>query len=117
MATAGLDGVVRTWCGQDGLFFFSPFLSLFPFLSLLSMNLGQLVSILEGPSESVDWIDWHPKGNVVVAGSSDSTCWMWKAKLGECLQVECDCVDCVLIHCCVNCEFRVGIRLFSVVSN
>ena len=27
----------------------------------------------------MNWIKWHPRGNVLLAGSSDGTCWMWNA--------------------------------------
>lgn len=29
---------------------------------------------------SLQWIDWHPKGNILLAGASDSTIWMWASK-------------------------------------
>ena len=48
---------------------------------------GQLVKSLEGPSGSIDWLKWHPKGDVVLAGSEDFTMWMWKAQSGDCMQV------------------------------
>ena len=41
---------------------------------------------LEGPSD-VDWLAWHNKGNVLLAGSSDGTVWMWLAATGACMQV------------------------------
>lgn len=27
------------------------------------------------------WLDWHPKGNILLAGANDSTIWMWQGKL------------------------------------
>ncbi len=38
---------------------------------------GAPVCRLVGPSEDVEWCQWHSKGNAVVAGSKDSTVWMW----------------------------------------
>jgi hypothetical protein len=48
---------------------------------------GQLKQTLEGPGGSVDWLAWHPKGDVVLAGSEDFTLWMWLAGSGSCMQV------------------------------
>lgn len=25
------------------------------------------------------WVSWHPRGHIVLAGSEDSTVWMWNA--------------------------------------
>ncbi len=49
---------------------------------------GQLVRTLEGPGGAVEWVKWHPKGNVVLAGSEDMTMWMWLAASGDCMQVD-----------------------------
>jgi WD40 repeat protein len=32
---------------------------------------------LEGPGSEIEWIAWHPKHLVLVAGSMDTTSWMW----------------------------------------
>lgn len=29
--------------------------------------------------EVAQWIRWHPRGHVVLAGSEDSSIWMWNA--------------------------------------
>lgn len=31
------------------------------------------------------WIRWHPRGHLILAGSEDSTVWMWNADKGVCL--------------------------------
>lgn len=63
VATGSYDGTVRIW------------------------NLGgNLERALEGPGE-IEWLTWHPRGDVVLAGSQDSTTWMWLATTGECLRV------------------------------
>lgn len=36
----------------------------------------------EFPSQ---WIRWHPRGHLVLAGSEDSTIWMWNADKGACI--------------------------------
>ncbi len=30
----------------------------------------------------MQWIEWHPQGNVILAGSKDSSCWMWNGDNG-----------------------------------
>eukprot|EP00842_Homolaphlyctis_polyrhiza_P005308 jgi/Hompol1/5779/HPOL_004687-RA len=47
---------------------------------------GQLIQTLEGPSE-VTWIDWHPKGNVLLCGGEDGSVWMWQLPSGNCMNV------------------------------
>jgi delta 1-pyrroline-5-carboxylate dehydrogenase len=32
---------------------------------------------LEGPAEGIEWLRWHPRGNVILAGSTDGSAWMW----------------------------------------
>ena len=63
-ATGGYDGVVKVFDSKT----------------------GALVQSMEGPQE-VEWLNWHNKGPVVLAGSTDGTCWMWAAKTGDCMQV------------------------------
>jgi len=48
---------------------------------------GALVKTLEGPGGGCEWVKWHPKGDVVLAGSEDFTMWMWLAQSGTCMQV------------------------------
>lgn len=65
LATASLDSTVRVWRVSD----------------------GSCVQTLEGPGDGVEWLTWHPKGDVVLAGSEDFTLWMWLAQSGNCMQV------------------------------
>ncbi len=44
---------------------------------------------LEGPGEAVNWLQWHPRGNVLLAGSEDFTAWLWNAQTGACMHVRC----------------------------
>ena len=53
-----MDSAVKIWNVQDS---------------------GTLVETLEGPGEDIEFMSWHPKGNVLLAGSVDTTCWMWMA--------------------------------------
>ena len=41
----------------------------------------------EGPGGGLEWVRWHPKGNVLLAGSEDFTAWMWNAGDGSLMQV------------------------------
>lgn len=41
---------------------------------------------LEGLSDC-EWLDWHPRGDILIAGGSDGTVWMWLAADGSCMQV------------------------------
>ena len=43
--------------------------------------------ISEGPGGGLEWVRWHPKGNVLLAGSEDFTAWMWNAGDGSLMQV------------------------------
>ncbi|KAJ3189211.1 hypothetical protein HDU85_002836 [Gaertneriomyces sp. JEL0708] len=47
---------------------------------------GQHVATLDGPSE-ITWLNWHPRGNVLLAGSEDATLWMWQIPSGNCMGV------------------------------
>ena len=50
---------------------------------------GQCKHMLEGPGGSIEWAQWHPKGDVILAGSDDFTAWLWNAQTGTCMQVRC----------------------------
>lgn len=65
LATASLDSTVRVWRVSD----------------------GHCLQTLEGPGDGVEWLQWHPKGDVLLAGSEDFTMWMWLAQSGQCMQV------------------------------
>ena len=46
--------------------------------------------LLDGPSGGIEFIAWHPKGDVLLAGSADGTAWMWSAgekAAAACMQV------------------------------
>ncbi|KAL1343513.1 hypothetical protein HN51_029887 [Arachis hypogaea] len=42
--------------------------------------LGNLKGTLEGPRGGIEWLRWHPRGHILLAGSEDSTVWMWNAE-------------------------------------
>ncbi|KAG9287642.1 hypothetical protein G9A89_023992 [Geosiphon pyriformis] len=64
VASGGMDGQVRVW----------------------KVDTGELIKSLEGPDE-VMWLNWHPKGNLLIAGSNDSTIWMWQIPKGNVMNV------------------------------
>lgn len=69
LASAGMDGLVRIWKINTG-----------------SATTCELVTVLEAGSE-VMWLEFHPTGPVVTAGTSDSTVWMWHLPQGEVMHV------------------------------
>ncbi|ORX48583.1 WD40 repeat-like protein [Hesseltinella vesiculosa] len=64
VASAGMDGRIRVW----------------------RMDNGELCASVEGPDEVV-WINWHPKGNVLLAGANDATIWMWAMPSGKFMNI------------------------------
>ncbi|XVF29932.1 hypothetical protein REPUB_Repub16aG0013500 [Reevesia pubescens] len=64
LASGGFDGVVKVWDTS-----------------------GNLKHTLEGPGGGIEWVRWHPKGHLILAGSEDCTIWMWNADNGNCLNV------------------------------
>ena len=82
MATASYDSTIKVWLVED----------------------GQCVQTLEGPDGDVEWIAWHKKSDVLLAGSKDGTVWMWLAPTGTFMQVRqlvCVC-ECVCVGLCVQ---------------
>ncbi|EGR31921.1 hypothetical protein IMG5_099490 [Ichthyophthirius multifiliis] len=58
--TGALDGSVKVWTSN-----------------------GEFKKLLEGPTDEIRFLNWHPKGNVVIAGSADNSVWMWNAISGQ----------------------------------
>jgi len=70
VSTGGMDGKVRVWrrFGKE------------------NFKTWEFLTELQGPDEVV-WLRWHPKGNVLLAGSNDSTVWLWQLPSGNTMQV------------------------------
>ncbi|DBA96558.1 TPA: hypothetical protein ACH3X1_015429 [Trebouxia sp. C0004] len=56
-------------------------------VSIWESTSGRCTHTLEGPGEAIEWVSWHPRGDVVLAGSEDFTAWMWHAQSGDMMQV------------------------------
>jgi WD40 repeat protein len=81
LATGGLDGTVRVWE---------------PAAALQQQRAAAPdddpppptpLRVLDGPGGGVEWLAWHPRGEVVLAGCEDYTAWLWLARTGQCLGV------------------------------
>ncbi|KAF7820574.1 angio-associated migratory cell protein [Senna tora] len=59
LASGSLDGIVQVWDAS-----------------------GIHKGTLEGPGGGIEWLRWHPRGHLLLAGAEDSTVWMWNADRG-----------------------------------
>ncbi|KAF6168948.1 hypothetical protein GIB67_038445 [Kingdonia uniflora] len=59
LASGSFDGNIHVWDVTSGT--------------------ASLKCTIEGPKEGIEWVKWHPREHIVLAGSADSNVWMWNA--------------------------------------
>ncbi|KAJ2871456.1 60S ribosomal subunit assembly or modification protein [Coemansia aciculifera] len=64
VATGGMDGKIHVY----------------------SVDKREQCATLDGPDE-IQFVDWHPKGNVLLAGAQDASLWMWSLPTGDFMHV------------------------------
>ncbi|KAG2147564.1 ribosome biogenesis protein Sqt1 [Suillus clintonianus] len=70
VATGGMDGKVRIWRR----------------VGTVNFRNWEFLTELQGPDEVI-WLRWHPRGSILLAGSNDSTVWLWQLPSGNTMQV------------------------------
>ncbi|KAG1750800.1 ribosome biogenesis protein Sqt1 [Suillus lakei] len=70
VATGGMDGKVRIWRR----------------VGTVNFRNWEFLTELQGPDEVI-WLRWHPRGTILLAGSNDSTVWLWQLPSGNTMQV------------------------------
>lgn len=78
VATGGMDGKVRIWrrVGTTDFRHWEFLTELQgPDEVIVSVSLNSLdyISIIQ-----IQWLRWHPRGTILLAGSNDSTVWLWQ---------------------------------------
>ncbi|KAH7649485.1 hypothetical protein FG379_001111 [Cryptosporidium bovis] len=67
-ATGGCEGAIRVYFNDND-------------------NYGNLLKVLEGPSDELEYITWHPKGPCILGGGVDKTSWLWMLPEGNVISV------------------------------
>ncbi|BFZ55641.1 hypothetical protein PYCC9005_002682 [Savitreella phatthalungensis] len=69
LATSGMDGLICVWkvSGGEGA----------------GATVSAELAVELEPGSEVMWATWHPKGNVLVAGTQDGLVWMWNLPKGD----------------------------------
>ncbi|KAJ2788915.1 60S ribosomal subunit assembly or modification protein [Coemansia guatemalensis] len=55
-------------------------------VNVYNVNTREKCAALEGPDE-IQWICWHPRGNVLLSGANDASMWMWSLPGGDFMNV------------------------------
>lgn len=90
LAAASYDATVRVYSiSLDGIDqqYRNPLGKCTEFLFVNGPAIATLIHTLEGPTNDIEWLRWHPKGYAIIAGSKDSTIWMWWALTGKVMNV------------------------------
>ncbi|UZJ57055.1 hypothetical protein CBS101457_006375 [Exobasidium rhododendri] len=92
VATGGLDGKIRIWRlhpppgGKGDSAIFAPRPHEDAVRNEPDWGRCEFITSLDEPDE-VNWLAWHPKGNVLAAGAADSTVRMWNIPSGQLMNV------------------------------
>jgi WD40 repeat protein len=62
MATAGMNNQIRIWNTEN--------------------DFSLKCALEDGPSEDLNFLEWHPKGNVLITGGKDLLIWMFNGQNG-----------------------------------
>ncbi|OAJ39235.1 hypothetical protein BDEG_23097 [Batrachochytrium dendrobatidis JEL423] len=54
---------------------------------ILSLPYRLAMMVCMWPVEAWMWLNWHPKGNVILVGGDDGSVWMWRIPSGKCMSV------------------------------
>lgn len=79
LAAASYDATIKVYSISPGVLEQSEFTT--------NGTVATLAQTLEGPTLDIEWLKWHPKGYAIIAGSKDSTVWMWWATNGNVMNV------------------------------
>ncbi|KAJ1848985.1 60S ribosomal subunit assembly or modification protein [Coemansia sp. RSA 2708] len=55
-------------------------------INVYNVEKQKKVAALEGPDE-IQWLSWHPRGNVLLTGANDASLWMWSLPGGDFMNV------------------------------
>lgn len=72
------DSVIDVGFSADGRFVATA--SMDATVRVYNLSDGTLRHELKGPAKDLEWMQWHPMGNVIIAGSADETVTMWHAE-------------------------------------
>eukprot|EP01113_Clastostelium_recurvatum_P034708 TRINITY_DN4742_c0_g1_i2.p1 TRINITY_DN4742_c0_g1~~TRINITY_DN4742_c0_g1_i2.p1 ORF type:complete len:409 (-),score=107.87 TRINITY_DN4742_c0_g1_i2:95-1321(-) len=75
------DSIIQTAFSYDGKYVATA--SLDATVKIWDVESTALVDTLEGPGGGLEWIDWHPRGHVVLGGAEDGSCFLWKVAPAE----------------------------------
>ncbi|WVO17568.1 hypothetical protein L204_105265 [Cryptococcus depauperatus] len=84
IATGGMDGRVRFW--RRGRKRRGKPLDDSVLNTIEGWRAWEFITNLETGSE-INWLKWHPKGNVLAAGCEDASVWLWNLPSGDTLAV------------------------------
>ncbi|KAJ3123080.1 hypothetical protein HK098_002229 [Nowakowskiella sp. JEL0407] len=82
--TAHTDSVVASGFSSDGQYGATGGMD--GSIKVFKVDTKSEILSLDGPNEVI-WIDWHPRGPVLLASGRDGSLWMWQIPSGNCMNV------------------------------